>query len=202
MYNCTCHELWWHWHRVTMHLSFERRFDIVLRLSPSTLSPMSIYLHPYYQVPLLPPTLLCTSSSTTSSLQPCWSIPTPIPSWNFVYFISFILRLEWQDEVGMTKSIIPGSFRTEWWSNETNNLIPHLCHPRPFWHGMIFEWQIPSFRCHSGMTWDECLFAQNISRLLGRAMEGKRNDAEWLRNDRMTQEWWKDKRTTQMTKGW
>ena len=124
------------------------------------------------------------------------------PSWNFVYFISFILRLEWQDEVGMTKSIIPGSFRTEWWSNETNNLIPHLCHPRPFWHGMIFEWQISSFRSHSGMTWDECLFAQNISRLLGRAMEGKRNDAEWLRNDRMTQEWWKDKRTTQMTKGW
>ena len=124
------------------------------------------------------------------------------PEWNFVYFISFILRLEWQDEVGMTKSIIPGSFRTEWWSNETNNLIPHLCHPRPFWHGMIFEWQISSFRSHSGMTWDECLFAQNISRLLGRAMEGKRNDAEWLRNDRMTQEWWKDKRTTQMTKGW
>ena len=68
------------------------------------------------------------------------------------------------------------------------------------------EWpsndKIPSFRSHSGMTWDECLFAQNISRLLGRAMEGKRNDAEWLRNDRMTQEWWKDKRTTQMTKGW
>ena len=27
-----------------------------------------------------------------------------IPEWNFVYFISFILRLEWQDEVGMTKN--------------------------------------------------------------------------------------------------
>ena len=26
------------------------------------------------------------------------------PEWNFVYFISFILRLEWQDEVGMTKN--------------------------------------------------------------------------------------------------
>ena len=68
------------------------------------------------------------------------------------------------------------------------------------------EWpsndKIPSFRSHSGMTWDELPFARKISRLLGRAMEGKRNDAEWLRNDRMTQEWWKDKRTTQMTKGW
>ena len=26
------------------------------------------------------------------------------PVWNFVYFVSFILRLEWQDEVGMTKN--------------------------------------------------------------------------------------------------
>ena len=26
------------------------------------------------------------------------------PKWNFVYFVSFILRLEWQDEVGMTKN--------------------------------------------------------------------------------------------------
>ena len=29
---------------------------------------------------------------------------TYFPEWNFVYFISFILRLEWQDEVGMTKN--------------------------------------------------------------------------------------------------
>ena len=27
-----------------------------------------------------------------------------LPVWNFVYFVSFILRLEWQDEVGMTKN--------------------------------------------------------------------------------------------------
>ena len=32
------------------------------------------------------------------------NLASKVPVWNFVYFVSFILRLEWQDEVGMTKN--------------------------------------------------------------------------------------------------
>ena len=69
------------------------------------------------------------------------------------------------------------------------------------------EWpsndKIPSFRSHSGMTWDELPFARKISRLLGRAMEGPRNDVEWCQNDvRMTSEWVEWHRNDEMRLEW
>ena len=71
------------------------------------------------------------------------------------------------------------------------------------------EWpsndKIPSFRSHSGMTWDELPFARKISRLLGRAMEGPRNDVEWCRNDVGMMEWqpddWNDYRMINFEQG-
>ena len=71
------------------------------------------------------------------------------------------------------------------------------------------EWpsndKIPSFRSHSGMTWDELPFARKISRLLGRAMEGPRNDVEWCRNDVGMMEWqpddWNDYRMIKYEQG-
>ena len=71
------------------------------------------------------------------------------------------------------------------------------------------EWpsndKIPSFRSHSGMTWDELPFARKISRLLGRAMEGPKNDVEWCRNDVGMMEWqpddWNDYRMIKYEQG-
>ena len=59
------------------------------------------------------------------------------PEWNFVYFISFILRLEWQDEVGMTKN----------------------SHSRVILKGMMIKWDLtshPSSRSFEViLTWND-----------------------------------------------
>ena len=101
--------------------------------------------------------------------------------WNFVYFISFIIRLERQDDLRMTKSIVQCHFQRKDDQMRLPNLMPHLCHPRSFGIQMISGWQNPSSSVISKgrmIKWDyqiSCL----ISVIQGRSV------SKWSQDDKI-----------------